>query len=140
VPSAGALYPLELYAIIGRVTGLAPGVYRYLTTSDEIVPITRGFQREKLAEAARNQGWIATAAAIVCIAAVFDRTTVRNGTSGRGYVYMEAGHAAQNLMLKTVDLGLGTTMIGAFNDETVARLLHLDPDEMPLCLLPVGVL
>ena len=91
VPSAGALYPLELYAIVGRVTGLAPGVYRYLTTSDEIIPITRGFQREKLAEAARGQDRIATAAAIVCITAVFDRTTVRYGARGRGYVYMEAG-------------------------------------------------
>ena len=112
----------------------------YLTTSDKIIPITRGFQREKLAEAARGQDRIATAAAIVCITAVFDRTTVRYGARGHGYVYMEAGHAAQNLMLKAVDLGLGTTMVGAFSDETIARLLHLDPDEMPLCLLPVGVL
>ena len=84
----------------------------YLTTSDKIIPITRGFQREKLAEAARGQDRIATAAAIVCITAVFDRTTVRYGARGRGYVYMEAGHAAQNLILKAVDLGLGTTMVG----------------------------
>lgn len=138
VPSAGALYPLELYAVVGQVTELASGVYRYLPTSDEILLVAHGLQREKLAEAARGQDWIATAAAIVCIAAVFNRTTVRYGARGRGYVYMEAGHAAQNVMLQTVELGLGTTMVGAFNDETVARLLHLGADETPLCLLPVG--
>lgn len=134
-PSAGALYPLELYAVIGRVTGVALGVYR---TSNEMTLITHGFQREKLAEAARGQDWIATAAAIVCIAAVFSRTTVKYGARGRGYVYMEAGHAAQSLMLQAVGLGLGTTMVGAFEDEAVARLVHLSPDETPLCLLPVG--
>ena len=139
VPSAGALYPLELYAVIGQVSGLAPGVYRYLATSDEIVLIAHGFQREKLAEAARGQEWISTAATVVCVAAVFARTTVRYGARGRGYVYMEAGHAAQNLMLEAVELGLGTTMVGAFNDETVSCLLHLSAEETPLCLLPVGV-
>ncbi len=139
VPSAGALYPLELYSVIGRVTGMALGVYRYLATSNEMTLIAHGFQREKLAEAARGQDWIATAAAVVCIAAVFARTTARYGARGRGYVYMEAGHAAQNLMLQAVELGLGTTMVGAFDDEAVADALHLSPDETPLCLLPVGV-
>ena len=138
-PSAGALYPLELHAVISRVTGAAPGVYRYLATSNEMTLIAHGFQREKLAEAARGQDWIATAAAAVCIAAVFARTTVKYGLRGRGYVYMEAGHAAQNLMLQAVELGLGTTMVGAFDDAAVARVLHLRPDETPLCLLPLGV-
>ena len=114
-------------------------MYRYLTVSDEMLLIAHGFQREKLAEAARGQEWIANAAVIVCIAAVFSRTTVRYGARGRGYVYMEAGHAAQNLMLQAVQLGLGTTMVGAFNDEMVARLLHFSRDEAPLCLLPIGV-
>ncbi len=139
VPSAGALYPLELYAVIGQVTGIAPGLYRYLAVSNEIVLIARGSLREKLAEAALGQDWIATAAAIVCIAAVFSRTTVKYGARGRGYVYMEAGHAAQNLMLEAVELGLGTTMVGAFDDAAVARFLHLGSDETPLCLLPVGM-
>jgi len=139
VPSAGALYPLELYAIVGRVSGVSTGVYRYLAVSNEIVLITHGFQREKLVEAVHGQDWVATAAAVVCIAAVFARTTVKYGVRGRGYVYMEAGHAAQNLMLQAAELGLGTTMVGAFNDEAVAGLLHLGPDETPLCLLPVGI-
>lgn len=138
-PSAGALYPLELYAAIGRVTGVAPGVYRYLPISNEMTLIAPGFHREKLVEAARGQDWITAAAAVVGIAAVFARTTVKYGARGRGYVYMEAGHAAQNLMLQAVELGLGTTMVGAFDDTAVARVLHLSADETLLCLLPVGV-
>lgn len=137
-PSAGALYPLELYAAVGQVSAMIPGVYRYLPASHEVVPVARGFQREKLADAARGQDWIATAAIIICIAAVFGRTTAKYGARGRGYVFMEAGHAAQNLLLQAVALGLGATMVGAFSDENVGRLLHLEADATPLCLLPVG--
>lgn len=138
VPSAGALYPLNLYAVIGQVSVTTPGVYRYFPATHEMVLVAPGFQREKLGEATRGQDWIATAEAIVCIAAVFPRTTAKYGARGRGYVYMEAGHAAQNLMLQAIALGLGATMVGAFDDGAVARLLHLGADETPLCLLPVG--
>jgi SagB-type dehydrogenase family enzyme len=138
VASAGALYPLELYAVIGQVSAVTPGVYRYLPASHEMALVAPGFQPEKLGEATRGQDWIATAAAIMCIAAVFPRTTAKYGARGRGYVHMEAGHAAQNLMLQAVALGLGATTVGAFDNEAVARLLHLGADETPLCLLPVG--
>jgi SagB-type dehydrogenase family enzyme len=138
VSSAGALYPLEIYAVIGQVSAVTPGVFRYFPASHEVVLVAPGFQREKLGEAARRQGWIATAAAIMCITGVFPRTTAKYGARGRSYVYMEAGHAAQNFMLQAVALGLGATIVGAFDDEAVARLLHLGADETPLCLLPVG--
>jgi SagB-type dehydrogenase family enzyme len=101
--------------------------------------VERGGRREELVLAAGGQDWIATAPAVVCIASVFDRTTEKYGNRGRGYVYMEAGHAAQSLMLEAVALGLATTMVGAFDDGEVARILHLDEDETPLCLIPVGM-
>ena len=139
VPSAGALYPLELYAVCGNVGALASGVYRYSPGRHELLLVAVGHQRDKLVDAARGQEWIATAPAVICIAAAFERTMVKYGNRGRGYVYMEAGHAAESLMLQAVGLGLATTMVGAFGDDEVARLLHLAPDETPLCLLPVGV-
>ena len=138
VPSAGALYPLELYVACGNVASLAGGVYRYLPKRHELVPVATGHQRDKLVDAARGQEWIATAPAVICIAAVFERTTAKYGNRGRGYVYMEAGHAAECLMLQAVALGLGATMVGAFGDDDVKRLLHLSPQETPLCLIPVG--
>jgi len=139
VSSAGALYPLELYAVCGNVGTLASGVYRYHPAHHELLLIAAGHQREKLVDAARGQEWIATAPAVICIAAVFERTTAKYGDRGRGYVYMEAGHAAESLMLQAVALGLATTMVGAFGDDEVKHLLHLAQDEGPLCLLPVGV-
>lgn len=137
-PSAGALYPLELYAVCGNVSALAAGVYRYLAERHELLLVAPGHQREKLAVAAFGQEWIATAPAIVCFAAAFARTTIKYGDRGRRYVYMEAGHAAQNMMLTAVALGLATTMVGAFSDDEVEHLLHLAPDETPLCLIPIG--
>lgn len=138
VPSAGALYPLELYAVCGNVGALTSGVYHYNPRPHELVLTALGHQFEKLVNAARGQEWITTAPAVICIAAVFERTMVKYGNRGRGYVFMEAGHAAESLMLQAVALGLAATMVGAFDDNEVHRLLHLAPDEIPLCLLAVG--
>jgi SagB-type dehydrogenase family enzyme len=135
-PSAGALYPLETSVAVGNVAGVDAGVYRYSVPRHALVPVTLGDQRKQLVEAADDQEWIATASAVVCIAALFARTT--DGDRGRGYVFMEAGLAAASMMLQAVGLGLGATMIGAFNDDAVARVLHLAAGELPLCLIPVG--
>jgi SagB-type dehydrogenase family enzyme len=138
VSSAGALYPLELCVACGNVGELIRGVYRYSPEHHELRFVAAGPQSEKLVEAARGQEWIASAPAVVCIAAVFERTTVKYGNRGRGYVYMEAGHAAESLMLQAVALDLATTMVGAFADDEIKHVLHLASNETPLCLLPVG--
>jgi SagB-type dehydrogenase family enzyme len=129
---------LEVYVAAERVGVLAAGVYHYSAEHHELTLIALGHEREALIDAAQGQEWIATAPAIVCLAAAFRRTTNKYGNRGRGYVYMEAGHAAENLMLQAVALGLATTMVGAFSDEAVRRLWHLGSDEEPLCLIPVG--
>ena len=138
VPSAGALYPLELYVVCGNVVRLAAGVDRYLPERHELLLVTPGDRRQELVGAAHGQDWIATAPAVICIAAAFERTTVKYGNRARSFVYMEAGHAAESLMLQAVALGLATTMVGAFSDGEVKRLLHLEPDETPLCLIPLA--
>jgi SagB-type dehydrogenase family enzyme len=137
-PSAGALYPLELSAACGNVRALARGVYRYRPDRHELSLVAAGCRHEELVHAAHHQEWIATAAAAICIAAVFARTTLKYDDRGIGYVYMEAGHAAENLMLQAVALGLATTMVGSFDDEAVKDFFRLAADETPLCLLPVG--
>jgi SagB-type dehydrogenase family enzyme len=138
VPSAGALYPLELYVAVWKIISLAPGIYRYRPEGHQLLPVISDHRRETLVDTAHGQEWIATAPAIVCIAAVFERTTMKYGSRGRGYVYMEAGHAAESLILQAVALDLAATVVGAFSDDGVARLLRLKPDETPLCLIPVG--
>jgi SagB-type dehydrogenase family enzyme len=138
VPSAGALYPLELYVAAGNVGSLAAGVYHYAASRHELLMIAPGNQYQKLVAATGGQDWIMTAPAIVCIAGVFGRTTAKYGYRGRGYVYLEAGHAAESVMLQAVALGLGATMVGAFSDEEVKSNLHLRGDETPFCLIPIG--
>lgn len=137
VPSAGALYPLELYIVARNVTSLTAGVYHYLADPHALLLAVPGYPRERLLEAVFDQDWIAAAPACICIAAVFERTTVKYGDRGHGYVYLEAGHAAESMMLQAVALGLATTMVGALSDGEVAQLLRLGPNEIPLCLVPV---
>lgn len=137
-PSAGALYPLECHLVAGAVTGLAAAVYRYDPRRHDLAPTVEGDRRGELAAAALGQTWMATAPAVIAIAAVARRTTAKYGERGLRYVRIETGHAAENVYLQAAALGLGTTIVGAFDDERVHGLLAMAPDEDPLALLPVG--
>jgi SagB-type dehydrogenase family enzyme len=137
-PSAGALYPLELILVAGAVDGLPGGAYRYDSANHAIMPENEGEIRDKLAAAALRQLMISRAPATISISAVFERTTRKYGERGIRYVFMEAGHAAQNIHLQAVSLNLGTVVIGAFRDEEVKDVLGLQPAESPLLLMPVG--
>ena len=137
-PSAGALYPLEIYAVIGNVEGIEPGVYRYIADGHTLVRTVDSDVRRKLCEAALNQKMVAKAPASVFFSAIFDRTTKRYGERGVKYVYMEIGHSAQNVYLQAEALGLGTCAIGAFTDSVVKKILNLPAKEEPLYLMPIG--
>ena len=140
VPSAGALYPLEIYLAAGEVDGLRPGVYRYRPHEHDLVRVQSGDKREAIARAAVGQMWIAEAQAVLVMGAVFERTTSKYSNHGRRYVHMEAGCAAQSVSLQAVDLGLGTTVVGAFRGDRVASLIGAKDDVTPLLLMPVGLL
>ncbi len=137
-PSAGALYPLEVSLIAGNVHSLPPGLYRHNPRAHALDPVAAGDRRAAIAEAALSQRWIADAAAILVIAAVEERTTVKYGRRGVRYVHIETGHAAQNVYLQAAALGLGTTIVGAFDDAAVTEVADLRHEETPLCLLPIG--
>jgi SagB-type dehydrogenase family enzyme len=137
-PSAGALYPLEVYLVAGAVSGLEPGVYHYDPKRHRLSRITRGDVRAALARAALGQDWMADAPAILLLGAVYERTERKYGQRARRYVHIEVGHAAQNVYLQAASLGLGTTMVGAFDDGEVARVAELPGGVQPLGLLPIG--
>jgi len=137
-PSAGALYPLEIYAIVGNVEGIEPGVYRYISEEHKIVRTVNGDVRNELSRAALGQRMISDAPASVFYSAIFSRTTGRYGERGRKYVYMEIGHSAQNVYLQAEALGLGTCAIGAFTDNRVKQVLQLPANEEPLYIMPIG--
>lgn len=136
--SAGALYPLEVLVAAGNVTDLAAGVYRYDPHRHVLVLIEEGDRRAALRQAALDQEAVAGGAAVIALAAVYERTTGRYGDRGRQYVHMEIGIAYQNVHLQAVALGLGTVFIGAFDDDRVHAVLGLTAEERPLCLMPLG--
>jgi len=142
IPSAGALYPLFFMAVIGAPPqGLpSPGQYRYRPENHSLDLHRPGDIRRELAEASLNQGFIAKAPAVIAVGASPRTTTYRYGSRGHRYVLMEAGHAGQNVSLMAESLGLGSVMIGAFEDDKLAALLNLAPEEEILYLIPVGPL
>ena len=137
-PSAGALYPLDVYAVAGTVIGLSAGVYAYEPHRHALRRIAEGDARADLSSAALGQAPVRSAAAVLVICAVYERTTVKYGERGVRYVHMEAGHAAQNVHLQAAALGLGTVVIGAFDDDGVRKVLRMKDREQPLYLMPVG--
>ena len=137
-PSAGALYPLEIYLVAGSVNDLPVGVWHYLPDNHRLEQLNDTDIRNPLAHAALDQAWIREAAAVVVFAAVYERTTRKYGKRGIRYVHIEAGHAAENLFLQAVSLDLNTVIVGAFRDDAIRNALKLPQDHVPLILMPVG--
>lgn len=137
-PSAGALYPLEVYLVARKVEKLEPGVYQYLPEDHQLKKVLDGEVSADLTQAALGQGFIKKAPVNLVISGVFSRTTQKYGQRGIQYVYLEAGHAAQNVYLQVQSLNLGTVTVGAFDDGEVRRILNLSEDETPLYIMPLG--
>lgn len=137
-PSAGSLYPLSLYVIAGKVNGLAQALYRYEPGTHRLVEVAGGDSRALLAGAALGQPWVVGAPAVFLISAVYDRMRKRYDDRADRYVHMESGHAAENLQLQAVALGLGSVPIAAFEDDAVRSVLPLPPGEVLLYIVPAG--
>ncbi len=138
-PSAGALYPLELYLVAGAVTGLEPGIYRYRPAPHDLMLVLTGDRRRWLCQAALGQTMVRDAPASLVYSAVFSRNTAKYGERGRRrYVCMDLGHSAENVYLQCGSLGLGTCGIAAFHDDAVRLVTRLPENEEPLYIMPVG--
>ena len=137
-PSAGALYPLEIYLVAGNVSKLPDGVYKYKPKTHELVRILEDDKRAELSAAALGQPCVKNGSAVIILAAVYERTMRKYQKRGIRYVHIEVGHAAQNIYLQAVSLNLGTVMIGAFDDGKVKKVLHMHDNEQPLSIMPVG--
>jgi SagB-type dehydrogenase family enzyme len=137
-PSAGALAPLELYVVAGRVSGLAAGLYRYQPGAHALDAVKVGELRPQLAAVALGQTALLAAPAVLVIAAEPQRTRSRYGERAERYVQIEVGHAAQNVYLQCTASGLATVLIGAFDDRALRDTLGLPAALVPLGLMPVG--
>jgi len=131
-PSAGATYPLELFVVT------SDGLFQYLPAKHSLEKLTDQDLRAALASAAWGQEFIKSAPLTLVFATQFPRTTKRYGQRGVRYVYMEAGHAAQNVHLQAEALGLGSVAVGAFEDTSVSKVLSLPDYLEPIYLVVVG--
>jgi SagB-type dehydrogenase family enzyme len=139
-PSAGALYPLDVYAVIGKnsVEALDSGVYHYNPTGHSIRKIADGDLRRDIAIASLRQMWMAEAPVLFVISAEYDRITVKYGNRGIRYAHMEVGHVGQNIFLQCQALDLTAGIVGAFHDKEVAKIVRVNKDHEPLIIMPVG--
>ncbi len=138
-PSAGALHPLELYVYARRVESLPSGVFHYHPLEHRLFHIVEGTLEEALVRAAYDQEFLADAAAVLIFTLVYERTRRKYGYRAYRYVFMDLGAACENVYLTATGLGLGTVLVGAFDDDAVATLLGLDPEEEWVgALMPVG--
>lgn len=140
-PSAGGLYPLEIYLVArpSGVVALEAGIYRYEPRNHTLIKIIVGDLSRQLMAAALDQEWVGAAPVNFVITAILERTTGKYGERGVRYVWQETGHAAQNIYIQAVALGLGNVVVGAFHDAEVQRILGLSDFEKPAYVIPVGV-
>jgi SagB-type dehydrogenase family enzyme len=131
-PSAGALYPIELYVVLPK------GVYHYLPEKHRLEKVKNGDLRPDLAKAALDQWWIEKTSVDIVITAVYERTMAKYGQRGIRYAILEAGDVSENIYLQTESLGLGTVSVGAFIDKKVQKVLNIPKDRYPLLIMPLG--
>ena len=131
-PSAGALYPIELYIVT------ADGLYHYVPQGHKLRVLNESDLRGELVRAAGGQSFVRDAAANFVVTAVYDRTTRKYRDRGNRYVHFEVGHVGQNIHLQAVALGLGSVPVGGFREERVKSALSLPPGHEPLYIIPVG--
>jgi len=139
-PSAGALYPMNVYVVIGEggVTHLAAGVYRYEPMAHQLPLVTGGDLRNAVAEASLGQRWMAQAPLAFVITAVYDRARGKYGKRSVRYTMIEAGHIGQNIFLQAEAQGLKAGIVGAFNDREITRVTGIPPSHEPLLVMPAG--
>ncbi len=135
-PSAGALYPLEVYAHATRVKGLEVGIYHYLPHEHGVELIKRGDFSREIFDLALWQYQVLEASVILVFCAVPERTTRKYGERGIRYILNEVGHSAQNVCLQATALGLGSVVIGAFDDRRLRELIGTGHE--PLYIMTIG--
>ncbi len=128
-PSAGALYPVEIYLIVLNVNGLKKGIYHYNVREHSLEFIKEGDFKNEIFKAGLFQEMFLDAPVIFVYTAIFKRTTYKYDERGYRYVYIEIGHIAQNVSLQAVSLGLVSCVIGAFFDDMVNKIIEVDGKE-----------
>ena len=141
-PSAGALYPLELYIVVRNVSGLEQGLYHYIPKRLRLEQLHSGPIMQEIAAAALGQSVFDKCAAAILITGVVERTYTKYGKRAEQYVLIEVGHAAQNILLQATALGLGAVPLGAFHGDKMKKIFRGNRGYglmgKPYYIIPIG--
>ncbi|MFH1808730.1 MAG: SagB/ThcOx family dehydrogenase [Pseudomonadota bacterium] len=139
VPSAGALFPVEVYVAVHAVDEVKPGLYHYRAEGHGLELVVAGDLRQELTSIGLGQRLFGEAALSVVLTAVAERTERKYRHLTSRFIAIEVGHAAQNLLLQATSLGLGAVAVGVFKENELNRLLNLNTaKEEALYLVGVG--
>lgn len=139
-PSGGALYPADVYSVVGNncVEGFSAGIYHHDPASHSVEKVADKDKRKAVALASLRQMWMASAPVVFVVTAHYDRITIKYGDRGIRYAMIEVGHIGQNIFLQCEALGLAAGIVGAFDDNRVARAINARNKHEPLIIMPVG--
>ena len=137
-PSAGALYPIETYLIVNNVESLNPGIYHYAIRKHQLEVLNEGQFGKDTAIAALGQRMAMDAPVVFIWTAIFQRSKWKYDQRAYRYIYLDAGHIAENLALAAVDLELGSCQIGALYDDEINNLLGIDGTEESVIYMSVA--
>jgi SagB-type dehydrogenase family enzyme len=138
-PSAGALYPIETYIAANNLENVDKGIYHYNIKNHQLEEIKTGNFGTDLAHAALDQEMCATASAVFIWTAVFRRSKWKYKQRAYRYIYLDAGHIAENLALATASINCGSCQVGAFFDDEINSIVGIDgTEESAICLSVVG--
>ena len=139
-PSAARTYPLDIYLVVGedKVEDLEVGVYHYNPLQHSLTIILEEDRRREISQACLDKNQIENAPVSLIITAEFSRLTDRLGEHRINFVYMEAGHVAQNIYLQVESLGLATVSMGGIREKDISQALNLPDQHIPLYVMPVG--
>lgn len=138
VASAGALYPLETYVMVGRVVNLTAGVYRYVPAEHHLEQVRMGDQWGQLWSTVLANRQVKESATVLVFTAKYEPIVNKYGAGTEKFVHMEVGHAVQNVYLQAAALDLATVVVGSFVDREVSAIVGCPSVEIPMVLMPVG--
>lgn len=136
-PSAGALYPVETYLAVHNVEGIDPGIYHYGVKQHELHQLKQGDFRPAVSQAALDQDFAGSANVVFIWTAVFERSKWKYNQRAYRYVYLDAGHIAQNMALAAVSLGYGSCQVAALYDDEMNAIIEVDGEKESILYLTV---
>jgi SagB-type dehydrogenase family enzyme len=126
IPSAGGLYPIEIYLVINNVDGIEQGIYHYNIEKHELEYLKKGDFSKIVADACYGQRMVAKCAVSFIWTSIIERTRITYGERAYRFIYLDCGHLGQNFYLAAEALGLNACVVGAYYDDEINQILELD--------------